>query len=204
MSETLPKSILSFLSYENSIYGLRMKYPSNWLKGVDNNNNNDNGHSNDRYVIVATFFSPLESSYDSYQECVQTVIDNAPNLGSDMQQYMLENIILTRGSCTDFRLLASNTINVMLAGKTAYEILYEHSDTSSGTIRVLETGTVIGGKGYYIQYFAEQEKYPVYLHTVQTMLDSFTLITHIDDKNFTTWSPAAHEIHGDLLLYNTE
>jgi len=149
-----------------------MQYPSNWLKGVDNSS------TNDRYEFVAAFFSPLESSSDSYQECVQIVIDNSVGLDINLAKYMIEKIELTRESYLDFDLLASNTINVALADNPAYILLYKYSDPIAGILQVMETGTIINGKGYYVQYFAESEKYSSYLPTIQTMIYSFTLIVH--------------------------
>jgi len=149
-----------------------MQYPSNWLKGVGNSS------TNNRYEFVAAFFSPLESSSDRYQECVQIVIDNSNGLDANLAEYMIEKIDLTRESYSDFDLLASNTINVWFAGNPAYILLYKYSDPISGILKVMETGTIISGKGYYVQYFAESEKYSSYLPTLQTMFDSFTLIAH--------------------------
>ena len=176
MTTTTPATSSSnFLTHENLAYGIKVQYPSNWLEKVDNYS------SIDPYVVVATFFSPLESSSDRYQECVQIVIDNSSTLASDLEQYMLENIILTRKSYTDFRLLSSNSINVRLADNPAYVTLYEYSDPKFGIIKVEETGTLVQGKGYYIQYFAEPEKYPIYLPTIQTMFDSFALVAPVKD-----------------------
>jgi len=170
---TLPTtSTVSFLTYENATYGIKMQYPSNWLKGVDDSS------TNNRYEVVATFFSPLERSSDSYQECAQIVIDNSNGLDVNLAKYMIEKIELTRESYLDFDLLGSNTINVALAGNPAYILLYKYSDPISGILKVMDTGTIISGKGYYVQYFAESEKYSSYLPTIQTMIDSFTLIAH--------------------------
>jgi hypothetical protein len=149
-----------------------MQYPSNWLEGAGNSS------TNNRYEVVAAFFSPLESSSDRYQECVQIVIDNSNGLDANLAEYMIEKIDLTRESYSDFDLLASNTINVALAGNPAYILVYKYSDTISGILKVMETGTMISGQGYYVQYFAESEKYSSYLPTIQTMIDSFTMITN--------------------------
>ena len=165
-------STVSFLTYENATYGIKTQYPSNWLEGVGNSS------TNNRYEVVAAFFSPLESSPDRYQECVQIVIDNSIGLDVTLAEYMIEKIDLTRESYSDFDLLGSSTINVALAGNPAYILEYKYSDPISGILKVMETGTIISGKGYYVQYFAESEKYSSYLPTIQTMTDSFTLIAH--------------------------
>jgi eukaryotic-like serine/threonine-protein kinase len=167
-----PTSTVSFLTYENTTYRIKMQYPSNWLEGASNSS------INNRYEVVATFFSPLESSSDRYKECVQIVIDNSNGLDVNLAEYVIEKIDLTRESYSDFDLLASNTINVALAGNPAYILEYKYLDPISGILKVMDTGTIISGKGYYVQYFAELEKYSSHLPTIQTMIDSFTLIAH--------------------------
>ncbi|MGA9150578.1 MAG: hypothetical protein WBZ36_08370 [Candidatus Nitrosopolaris sp.] len=128
--------------------------------------------TNNRYEVVAAFFSPLESSSDGYQECFQIVIDNSNGLNVNLAEYMIEKIDLIRESYMDFDLLASDTINVWLAGNPAY-ILLKYSDPISGILEVMETGTIIRGKGYYIQYFAESAKYSNYLRLGHNPMFSF-------------------------------
>jgi len=82
-----PTSTVSFLTYENATYGIKMQYPSNWLEGASNSG------TNNRYEVVATFFSPLERSSDSYQECAQIVIDNSNGLDVNLAKYMIEKLI---------------------------------------------------------------------------------------------------------------
>ena len=57
---------------------------------------------------------------DSYQECVQIVIDSSIGLDVNLAEYMIDKIDLTRESYVNFDLLPSNTINVWLAGNPAY------------------------------------------------------------------------------------
>ena len=76
----------------------------------------------------------------------------------------------------NFELLASNTINVWVAPNPAYILSFRYTDPLFGILEVMETGTIIRGKGYYVQYFAELEKYSGYLPTIHNRIDSFTLI----------------------------
>jgi len=48
-------------------------------------------------------------------------------------------------------------------------------DLDHGTQKVLETGTVIDDKGYYIRYIADEPKYSALLPTVQNMINSFEI-----------------------------
>ena len=77
--------------------------------------------------LLLAFFSPQESSSDSYQECVQIVIDNSIGLDVNLAEYMIEQIDLTRESYVIFDLLASNTINAWLAGNPAHILEFKYS-----------------------------------------------------------------------------
>ena len=149
-------------------YGIKMQFTSDWLKGVGNN------RTNNRYEVIAPFFSPLESRSDCYQECVQIIIDNPSGLDVNLAENMIDKI----NTIENLELLASNTIDVWLAGNPACVLSYRYSDPLFRILKVKETGTIIRGKGYYLQYFAESEKYSGYLPTIHTMIDSFTLIAH--------------------------
>jgi hypothetical protein len=50
------------------------------------------------------------------------------------------------------------------------------SDTYSGKSEQLkETGTVIKGISYFITFFSTPNEYPIYLPTVQKIIDSFQI-----------------------------
>jgi len=36
VTTSIPTSIVSFLTYENTTYRIKMQYPSNWLEGAGN------------------------------------------------------------------------------------------------------------------------------------------------------------------------
>ncbi|MGA8080954.1 MAG: hypothetical protein WB988_03760 [Candidatus Nitrosopolaris sp.] len=83
-------------------YGIKMQFTSDWLKGVGNNS------TNNRYEVIAAFFSPLESRSDCYQECVQIIIDNPSGLDVNLAENMIDKI----NTIENLELLASNTIDV--------------------------------------------------------------------------------------------
>jgi hypothetical protein len=66
-------------------------------------------------------------------------------------------------------------MNTALAGHSAYTLVGIYYDLDHGTQKVLETGTVIDDKGYYIRYIADEPKYSALLPTVQNMINSFEI-----------------------------
>ena len=82
----------------------------------------------------------------------------------------------------DFEPIESNT-NSILAGNPAYKLVYTYTETWENKnkdddipLKVLEIGTIIRGKAYYIEYDAEPAVYDSYLPTIQMMVDSFGFI----------------------------
>jgi hypothetical protein len=71
--------------------------------------------------------------------------------------------------------LISTDTNTVLAGHPAHTLVGTYYDLDHGTQKVLETGTVIDDKGYYIQYIADDLKYSALLPTVQNMINSFEI-----------------------------
>ena len=55
MTSSPTTSTVGFLTYENTTYGIKMQYPSDWLNEVGTSS------INNRYEVVVAFFSPLES-----------------------------------------------------------------------------------------------------------------------------------------------
>jgi ATPase family protein associated with various cellular activities (AAA) len=74
----------------------------------------------------------------------------------------------------NFQLISSD-MNTVLAGHSAYTLVGTYYDLDHGTQKVLETGTVIDDKGYYIRYIADEPKYSALLPTVKNMINSFEI-----------------------------
>jgi len=73
--------------------------------------------------------------------------------------------------------LISTDTNGVLAGHPAYTLVGTYYDLDHGTQKVLDIGTIIDDKGYFIQYIADELKYSAQLPTVQNMVNSFGLST---------------------------
>jgi hypothetical protein len=75
-----------------------------------------------------------------------------------------------------FKLLRVNTSMNKLSGNSAYTIMWLYKHPSYGLRKSIEIGTIIGNKGYFIDYAAAAEKFFDYLPIVQKMVNSFEII----------------------------
>jgi hypothetical protein len=161
-SNSSPGNMTNVLTYENSTYGVKMQYPDDWTVGGVN--------ITDTTGNFANFFSPNS-------QVVQISIDGLGSSGFPLNDYLTRSINGYKShpqTFPNFILISSDT-NTVLAGHPAYTLVGTYYDLDHGTQKVLETGTVIDDKGYFIQYIADEPKYSALLPTVQNMINSFEI-----------------------------
>jgi tetratricopeptide (TPR) repeat protein len=170
-------------TYENSTYGVKIQYPSDWsIDEVDPD-------PEDRATHVVTFWAPYETPEDTYQERVSLLIDNIP-YRADLAEYLQESINAYKVN-EDFEIVESNP-DAKLAGNPAYLLTYtwttepENEDELSYNLQTMEIGTIIENKGYYITYNAEEDAYSDYLPTIQNMIDSFEILSVSSSATFSS------------------
>jgi hypothetical protein len=66
----------------------------------------------------------------------------------------------------------NNTNSSKLAGKPVYTLIGTYELHSFGLQELMEVGTIIGDKVYYVQYIADASQYSNYLPTVQHIIGS--------------------------------
>lgn len=149
----------TYLTYTNFTLGISIQYPSNWTK-----NQTQNGQ-------IITHFTP---SIDGVS--LQLGIDNQPK-HLDLEHYLQDSINVFQNSSAwkNFQVLRSSS-NYTLAGRPAYEIIGTATDNSTGILReIMEAGTFIGPKVYYIQAFVNQNLLPSYAPILSLMKDSLSI-----------------------------
>jgi plastocyanin len=152
--------------YNNPVYGISIQYPPNWKVEEGDKFLFGSGVTN-----VATFIPPGGvSGSKNYHEFVGISIE--PSNGTTLADY-LNYTINQYAHLPGFNKTLSDT-NAVLAGTPAY--LLEYSYVLPGyPINVLEVGTIIGDKVYYVSYAADAPTYSLYLPTVYMMIKSLSL-----------------------------
>jgi hypothetical protein len=164
----LQLSSVNFTLFDNSSYGIELQYPSNWqIDDVDTDN--------DGTIDIAGFISPFEDRFDLYKERLWLSLDTVPDENLTLEQYSHQVINHDGKHIQGFRLLYNNSDNSVLAGHPAYRFVNVRTSDDGTILKQMEIGTKIGNKVYYLDYFAQEEKYAEFLPIIQEMINSFQL-----------------------------
>jgi eukaryotic-like serine/threonine-protein kinase len=154
-----------FFTYQNSIEGIKIEYPTNWKKMDHADNASIPSHT-------IEFLSPLTAN-DTFQENVFVRIDPFPQ---DLRELVVAEVNGFKTHAVNFMLLDS--MPGVLASNPAQTLVFKYSNflPKLNTLEAMVVLTVKNQKAYAISYVAESSKYPEYLSTVQRMIDSFRII----------------------------
>ena len=152
-----PSSTLS-LTYESAAYGVRIKYPQDWIQG---------GGSMGAFVV---FYPPKSSgSFPFLEENLSISFEDLSAQPMTLDAYVQLSINEPRQSVTDFNLIDSSPTT--LAGIPAHKVVFtgKHDQDS---LEWLQVYTIIGNRAYTITCIAKQATYADFLGIVEQMIDS--------------------------------
>ncbi|MBP5975270.1 serine/threonine protein kinase [Brasilonema sp. CT11] len=155
-----PSKSEKFLPYENSNFGIKIKYPQSW-KNPENRTNPIAGE-------VATFVSPKQSDTDDFQEkVIISVEDFSGTLEEFSNELMKENNNLLKAN----QIKSSDSFLANRRGKVLlFTVKY-----GKKTLQNLQFFTLKGDKAYVITYTAEKNNYDEFIETVEAMMKSFEI-----------------------------
>jgi eukaryotic-like serine/threonine-protein kinase len=155
----------NFQQYQNSNFGIKIQHPSDWTVAENKNYSVDN-------TEVVNFSSPVS---EDVVVSVDTVNSTTPTTTTTaLKQYVNDSIISDLKTSPNFKLLESNA-NSTLGGNPAYSITYNNKD-QDGPYKGMDIVTIKGDKAYDISYTADPDRYASVLPTVQTMINSFSIL----------------------------
>jgi tetratricopeptide (TPR) repeat protein len=155
----------SFLTYQNSTFGITVQYPSDWIYV---------GHNTilDPLSQPVVTFSPMEPSDTTLARIWITPL---PVVGEEqkasLDQIAERTIELDQQTLQDFKLNESGPITLK-DGTAAHMHSYSYTDPDFGRTDALDILMIKSNNLYAIEYFAEPQMYPIHLPKFQTMLDS--------------------------------
>jgi hypothetical protein len=155
-------SEVKILPYENSTFGIKVHYPSNWIKQESQNRS-----SND----IVKFSSPVGTGPASLD-----IIGGKPvPQNISLEQYNNASINALSRSFPGFNITESNATT--LAGIPAHKIVYTAIIPTSGLeLKFMQIFTIKDGKDYVITSAALTTDFSTYLPTFQKMIDSFAFV----------------------------
>ena len=168
----LPQVVIAhadkMLTYENSTYGIRMQYPSNWQKEENLSSGSDN---NSMLVDVVKFISPTKNASDTSSESFDLKIDNISDIKPiTLAKYANNSIEDLR---KDFDIIKLDR-NASLSNNPAYKLVYTGVEEGVD-LQAMLILTIKDDKAYIISYNAEPTKFSYYLPTLEKMIDSFQI-----------------------------
>lgn len=152
----------NFLTYSNSTYGIRIQYPSSWLKEESHNQS-----SND----VVKFSAPAAAAPASLN-----IVGGKPAPQSiPLAVYINASIYLLKHAFGNFSLVDSNATT--LGGFPAHKIEYTATLPPTGlNLRFMQIFAIKDSKSYVITVGTLPRNFSSYLPTIQKMVDSFAFI----------------------------
>lgn len=191
-------SVENIKEYENSIFGLSIDYPSNWIiDEFEKRIKNDETVGINNIVLFCPPPATLKSTSSNQMNTntTTTLCENAEksfdiyvhNLpaGMTLEEFTNSKISSYKLELTDFKIIESNP-SVTIDNNPAYKLTYTYIDKiNEKKIQVMEIWTVINddedsddlkdhvGKAYSLRYEAIPIEFPIYLNTANNTISSF-------------------------------
>jgi len=160
--------------YDNFTYGIKIKYPVDWIINTPPAIVSDSNGSNNNNFITIVEFSPHQNQnssqdYSPYVMVSIQFIDTNLNL----DKYIDHVISVARSSLENFNLIEAST-NATLSAHESYMLVYSYT-VNGTTFKNREIGTIIYNNAYIINYNSEARRYYNLYPVVQKMIDSFQI-----------------------------
>jgi hypothetical protein len=161
-----------FFNYENNDFGIKMKYPSDWMK-LDLNNEEFHG------LKAIASFNPLPSDLNNFN------YDDITTFLIYIKKLMTPNdLTLTELKQLDMDTIRESEVDVefldlsstIVDTQTANKIVYTSNDEITGPKQTMKIDTIKNGMVYSFEFFSSPEKVTEYNPTVEKIIDSIDII----------------------------
>lgn len=162
----------TFLTYTNSKSGIKIQYLHNWI--VEGNDYPTGAGG----IQIASFYLPdVNNGLPFFRIGVDNVTKEFPQSPAVNTNDYLNRSLDHKNSTgfPGFNLIRYDTNN-SLAGNRAYTVVWTYTHPTYGIRKSIEIATVIGDKGYFVDYTAAAAKFSNYLPIAQKMIESFEII----------------------------
>lgn len=158
-SESTKKTPSDFLTYENSDYGVKIKYPSNWQQTETED-------------VIVSFLSPKADASADIQENLGLIMNDLAGQGLTLQKYNEIAIEQLKQTFPDIKIIESGS--TVLSNNPAHKVVFTASN-----LKFMQVWTIKYDLAYIWSFVATESSYADYLGTIQTMLDSFEITKNI-------------------------
>lgn len=182
-------STVHFLKYENSTYGIKMDYASNWQKIETKSHDQENHDINKDIAEFRLSSSASNPSIDrstlkisihklpsqNFIVNLFTFFDKTAPQKISLEGFVLSHVTTLLTTLPNFHLIRSESGETALADNTpAHKLVYEYREQGQKSVltKGMEILMVKGNTGYIIRYIAEEPQYWDHLPIVQQMVNS--------------------------------
>jgi hypothetical protein len=152
-----------YLTFEDSKFGLKLSYPSNWsLK---------QGSTDNPLLEIISVLSPINDNDSSFRIGIRSTDAGIMNV----KEYANNTIGEYEHEIPGFQTILYNPDSA-LSGNPAYQIEGSYTYNNSGKQYMTETGVLFNNKIYIFQYNAADSKSASYLPAVRAMVESIEFI----------------------------
>ena len=176
------------LTYESSIYKIRIDYPANWKKvekikvdEKDSTKHEENLLAVSDYsgILVVSFVSPAAAwKDDDFQDQVAVGMMYIPK-EMTLHEFVLQSIRGSRDKDPTFKLMQSTLAWLPVQNMPALKYVYRSQGLTYLCVVTIKQGNNNNSNSntvYMMLYMANTSRYPIYLPVAQKMIDSFRII----------------------------
>jgi len=168
-----------FFTYSDNIYGIKVRYVYDW--SIDRTKY---PHGVGGLQIVAFYLPNTNKGFPFFRIGTDNLSKEFGHLPVNINDYFNRSLQNKKNSTgfPDFKLIEASIKgnNTLLGSRSAYTILWTYNHPIYGTRKSMEIGTIIGNKGYFVDYTAASSKFLDYLPLIQEMINSFEVTNKYD------------------------
>jgi streptogramin lyase len=166
---TLAQINMQDLTYNASSFGIKIKYPADWKA-----NYSQSDPKADETTIVT--ISPKTNS-NVTEGAVNVWVDNNPPT-YDLVNYLQNELESSKKNIANYSFSGLSIKSTTLSGNPALSYSYK-SKINGKEVNNFVVVTLINGKAYKITYFAQTEKFPVNIFSVDKIINSFVVVPYL-------------------------
>ncbi len=151
----------NFLTYNNSNYGIKIKYPQNWQRqDIENAITSE----------VVAFLSPKDNHADNFQEHLSISVED---FSGTLAEYSDEFKNEIQNNFTQAKILNESTTT--LANKPALKLVFT-TKNQKNRLKNLQVWTLKDDRAYVITYTGTIDDYDKFVETAEKMINSFQIV----------------------------
>ena len=157
----------------NTKYGIKLQYPQNWVIEADDYTTGAAGQAG---IQIASFYLPdVNNGLPFFRIGTDDLTKEFPNLQKvSIIQYLHRSLAHKNSTgFPGFNLIEYDTSNRRLADNLAYTVVWTYTHPTYGMRKSIEIATILGSRGYFVDYTAATTNFSKFLPVAEKMIESF-------------------------------